>query len=304
MRERSGFLFTIGAYLFWGGFPAFFVLLSSVDAFEIIPWRTLWSLVFSLLVVLAMRNWRQLWQTLSTPRTFWFLALAGVLLYVNWQTFVWATVNGDIIETSLGYFINPFVTILLGVVFRGERIRRLQWTALGVALIAVLVLSVSYGHPPWLALLLAFSFGFYGFVKKQTAQDIDAAVGMTVETIALVPVAIIQLFLIWHFSGALTALSAGFDINLLLALSGPVTVIPLLMFAAGTKRLPLVYVGFIQFMTPVLSFLYGYFVMHEAMSLARWAGFIIVWIALVILLVDIARRMRLRGASVQRSVSH
>lgn len=304
MRERSGFLFTIGAYLVWGAFPAFFVLLNSVNAFEVTSWRAISSLIFSLVVVLAMRNWRQLWHALSTPRTFWFLALAGVLLYANWQAFVWAVGHGDIIETSLGYFINPFVTILLGVVFRGERIRTLQWTALGVAFLAVLVLSVSYGQPPWIALLLAFTFGFYGFVKKQAVEDVDAAVGMTVETTVMLPAAIIQLFVIWHFSGTLAAFTASGDINLFLALSGPVTMIPLMMFAAGAKRLPLVYVGFIQFLSPILGFLFGYFVMHEAMPPARWAGFIIVWIALVILLVDIARRMRLRGTLAQRPVSH
>lgn len=299
MRERSGFLFTIGAYLFWGGFPAFFVLLSAVDPFEVIPWRTFSSLAFSLLIVAVMRTWGQLGRALRNPRSFWFLALAGVLLYANWQAFVWATVNGNIIETSLGYFINPFITILLGVIFRGEKVSRLQWVALAVASLAVLVLSFSYGQLPWLALFLAITFALYGFIKKQVAEDIDVAVGMTVETLPMVPFAVIQMVLIGQFIGAFTALQGDAHLVVLLVLSGPVTIIPLLMFAAGTKRLPLIYVGFIQFLTPVFSFIFGYYVMHEPMPAERWAGFIIVWVALAILIVDIVRRMRARASASQ-----
>lgn len=293
MRERSGFFYTFGAYLFWGAvFPVFFAALSSVNAFEIVPVRTFSSLVFAALIVLVSRSWPQVVSVFRSPQLLGALALAGGLLYVNWQTYVYATTHGHIIEASLGYFINPFVTILLGVFIRHERLTRLQWVSLGIASVAVIVLTINYGQLPWLALLLSLSFGFYGFVKKQRASSVDASVGMTVETIVMLPVAVIQLLVLMFTTGQLSAFSQGLDMNLLLLASGPVTIFPLILFAAGTKRLPLIYVGFIQFLTPILTFLYGYLFMHEAMPVARWVGFIIIWIALVVLAVDLVRRMR------------
>lgn len=293
MRERSGFFYTIGAYLFWGVvFPVFFASLSAVNPFEIVPIRMFSSLLFALLIVLASRSLPKLRAALSSKRDFGFLALAGVLLYINWQSYVLAIVTDHIIEASLAYFINPFVTVLLAVIIRRERLTRMQLIALAVAFLAVIVLTVSYGQPPWLALTIAFSFGFYGFVKKQSADDIDAAVGMTVETIALIPLAVVQMLIVFLVAGEMAAFNQGLNLQLLLLLSGPVTIVPLILFAAGTKRLPLVYVGFVQFLTPILTFLYGYFIMQEPMPAVRWVGFIIIWVALVILVGDLVRRMR------------
>lgn len=292
MRERSGFFFTVGAYLLWGGFPVFFVLLSAVNPFETVAWRTIWSLVFAALIVLVARNWTQVWSVVRAPKTFWFLALAGALLYINWLVFVYATVTNHILETSLGYFINPFVTIALGLIFRREHLTRLQWIALIIAAGAVVQLSIGYGQPPWFALILAASFGFYGFVKKQHAGRVDAAVGMTVETVAVLPIAIVQLILVAVFTGSIAGFGGSPSTTMLLMLSGPVTIIPLLLFAAGTKRLPLIYVGFIQFLTPVLSFLFGYLIMNEPMTTSRWVGFIIIWVAITVLIVDFVLRLR------------
>jgi chloramphenicol-sensitive protein RarD len=293
VRERSGFFYTVGAYLFWGiVFPVFFASLSSVNPFEIVPIRMFSSLLFAALIVLASRSLPKLRAALRSKRDFGLLALAGVLLYANWQSYVFAIVTDHVIEASLAYFINPFVTILLAVAIRRERVTRTQWVALGVAFLAVIVLTASYGQPPWLALVIAFSFGLYGFVKKQAADDIDAAVGMTVETVALIPVAIIQLVILYVVSGEIVAFTQGLNVQFLLLLSGPVTIVPLILFAAGTKRLPLVYVGFVQFLTPVLTFLYGYFIMREPMPAIRWVGFIIIWVALVILIADLVKRMR------------
>lgn len=263
-----------------------------VNPFEIVPIRMFSSLLFALLIVLASRSLPKLRAALSSKRDFGFLALAGALLYINWQSYVFAIVTDHIIEASLAYFINPFVTVLLAVIIRRERLTRMQLIALAVAFLAVIVLTVSYGQPPWLALTIAFSFGFYGFVKKQSADDIDAAVGMTVETIALIPLAVVQMLIVFLVAGEMAAFNQGLDLQLLLLLSGPVTIVPLILFAAGTKRLPLVYVGFVQFLTPILTFLYGYFIMHEPMPAARWVGFIIIWVALVILVGDLVRRMR------------
>lgn len=292
MRERSGFLFTIAAYFLWGGFPIFFVLLSHVNPFETVAWRTIWSLIFAALLVLVARQWKSLRAVLRQPKTVAALALSGVLLYLNWVGYVYATATEHIIETSLGYFINPFVTIALGFIFRGERLTRFQWIAIVIAALAVIQLTVSYGQLPWIALLLAFSFGFYGFVKKQAAEDVDVAVGMMVETLAVLPIAILQLILVVALTGEFIGPNPNVGTATLLALSGPVTVIPLLLFAAGTKRIPLIYVGFIQFLTPVLSFLFGYIVMHEPMPLSRWIGFIGIWIAIAILIIDFTVRLR------------
>ena len=286
----------------WGGFPAFFVLLNSVDTLEIVPIRTLWALVFAFIIVAFAKSWAQVRTVFRTPRLFWFSALAGGLLYLNWMAFVFAVQTDHIIETSLGYFINPFVTIALGVWFRGERLSRLQWVAVSIAALAVIVLSVGYGQLPWIALTLAFSFGLYGFIKKQHAEGIDAPVGMFFETVAVVPIVIVQLVLVQYFSGTLAVFTDGLWINVLLALSGLITLSGLLLFAAGTKRLPLISVGFIQFLSPVLTFLFGYFVMGEDMSLARWIGFIAVWAGIAILLFDIVQRMRNRSAR-QRSIT-
>lgn len=296
MRDRLGLFYTVSAYLVWGGFPAFFVLLNSVDTLEIVPIRTLWALVFALIIVVFAKSWAQVRTVFRTPRLFWFSALAGGLLYLNWTAFVFAVQTDHIIETSLGYFINPFVTIALGVLFRGERLSRLQWVAVSIAAVAVIVLSVGYGQLPWIALTLAFSFGLYGFIKKQHAEGIDAPVGMFFETVAVVPIVIVQLVLVQYFSGTLAVFTDGLWINVLLALSGLITLSGLLLFAAGTKRLPLIYVGFIQFLSPVLTFLFGYFVMGEDMSLARWIGFVAVWAGIAILLFDIVQRMRSRSA--------
>lgn len=292
VRERSGFLFTISAYLLWGGFPIFFVLLSHVNPFETVAWRTIWSLIFAAFLVLIARQWGSLRRLFRYPKTVAALALSGVLLYLNWVGYVYATATAQIIETSLGYFINPFVTIALGLIFRRERLTRFQWVALAIAALAVIQLTISYGRLPWIALLLAFSFGFYGFVKKQAAEDVDVAVGMTVETLAVLPIAIIQLAIVATLTGEFIGPEPSVGIATLLALSGPVTIIPLLLFAAGTKRIPLIYVGFIQFLTPVLSFLFAYLVMHEPMPISRWIGFIGIWVAIAVLIVDFSVRLR------------
>lgn len=278
----------------WGAFPAFFVLLNSVNPLEVVPMRTLWALLFAAAIVAVTRKWQQVIAVIRSPRVFGYSVLAGALLYVNWLTFVFAVQTDHIIETALGYFINPFVTIVLGVVFRAERLSRLQWIAVSIAGIAVLVLTLSYGQLPWIALTLALSFGFYGFVKKQHAEAVDAPVGMFLETFGLLPIVVAQLIVLRFIVGPLAFETRGLWINVLLALSGLITLVLLLFFAAGTKRLPLTYVGFLQFAAPILSFLFGYLVMGEEMSITRWVGFVAVWLAITVLLFDIVRRMRNR----------
>lgn len=302
MDLRLGYVYGIGAYLCWGAFPLFFSLLNDVDPYEIVPWRVVTTLGFCVVVVTAMRGWGPVAGILRSPRMLGWLALSSVLLYANWQIFVVGIVTGHIIETALGYFINPLVTILIGVLVRKERLSRLQWVAVGIAAAGVLVSAIAYGRFPFIALGLAFSFGLYGAVRKQVSEDVGALTGLTVETLIGAVVAVAQLGLILAVSGHLRAFEHGPAVTTPLLLSGIVTAIPLLLFAAGNRRLPLSQMGFIQFLTPILAFFTGYFVFHEEMPVARWIGFIAVWIALGVLLADMVRGMRLAARTRVQSV--
>lgn len=292
MSNRLGYVYGIAAYLCWGTFPLFFMLLAALDPLEAVPWRVITALGFCVIAVAVMRAWKPIIAIFRSPRMLGWFALSSVLLYANWQIFVAGVVTGHIIETSLGYFINPIVTILIGVVIRKERLSAMQWTAVTIASIGVLVSAIAYGQFPFIALGLAFSFGLYGAVRKQVSENIDALTGLTIETLYGTVIAVAQLGVILAVFGQLSAFDYGPAVTVPLLLSGTVTAIPLLLFAAGNRRLPLSHMGFIQFATPVLSFLTGYFIFHEPMSPARWIGFLAVWVALIVLIVDIVRRLR------------
>jgi chloramphenicol-sensitive protein RarD len=213
------------------------------------------------------------------------MGLAGAFIFINWQTYVIAATTGHVVEADLGYFINPIVTVLLGVFVLRERLRRLQWVAIGISFLAVVVLAVGYGSLPWISLILAFSFGFYGLIKKRVGPNVDAVTGLTLETAWLAPVAIIQLLVVSGMSGLTFGTVSGWHTAGLLA-AGVITAVPLLLFAAAARRLPLTVLGLIQFVGPVIQFLLGVFILNEAMPLERWAGFALVWVALIILMVD------------------
>lgn len=293
--RRLGIFYGLAAYLCWGTFPLFFMLVAAVDPFEVVPWRVITALLFCVIVVTFMRSWGSVAKILRTPKMLGWFVLSSVLLYANWQIFVYGIVTGHILETALGYFINPLVTILIGVVFRKEKLSRAQWFAVGVAAVGVLISAIAYGQFPIIALGLAFSFGLYGAVRKHASQDVDAMTGLTVETIIGSVIAVAQLGLVLVVVGQLSAFEFGPSVTIPLLLSGVVTAIPLLLFAAGTRRLPLTYMGFIQFITPILGFLTGYFIFNEPMSIARWIGFVSVWVALIILIWDILARIRRRS---------
>ena len=290
--HRLGFFYGIAAYLCWGAFPLFFMLLADVDPFEVVPWRVITALGFCLIAVTVIREWAPVLQILRSPRMLGWFALSSVLLYANWQIFVFGIVTGHIIETALGYFINPLVTILIGVLVRKERLSRAQWAAVAIAAVGVLISAIAYGQFPFIALGLALSFGLYGAVRKQVSEDVTALTGLTVETVVGTVIATAQLGLIFGLSGRLGAFEHGTEVTIPLLLSGVVTAIPLLLFAAGNRRLPLTYMGFLQFITPVLGFLTGYYIFHEPMPVARWIGFVSVWVALVVLVGDMLVRMR------------
>lgn len=292
MHLRLGYAYGIGAYLLWGAFPLFFSLLAAVDPFEVVPWRVITTLAFCAIVVTAMRAWGKSWRILRSPKSLGWFALSSVLLYANWQIFLIGVLTDRIIETALGYFINPLVTVLLGVFVRKERLSRLQWVAVGVAAVGVFISALAYGRFPVIALGVALTFAMYGAVRKHTGDNVDSLTGLTVETLIGTVVAVAQLFVIAGVAGRLSAFDFGPAVTIPLLLSGLVTAIPLLLFGAGMRRLPLSQMGFIQFLTPILAFFTGYFIFHEEMPFARWVGFIAVWIALVILVVDMARALR------------
>jgi chloramphenicol-sensitive protein RarD len=289
------------AYLLWGVFPLYFLLLAPATAWEVVGWRILFSLVFCVLLLTFTRAWGALLRIIRRPRLLALTALAGVLIYVNWQTYLVGTLSGHVIETSLGYFINPIVTVLLGVLVLHERMRPAQWIAIGIAVAAVVVIIVGYGAVPWIALILAGSFGVYGLVKKQIGPSVDAASGLTLESAWLTPVAIAQLAVVGATTG-LTFAVDGAGHAVLLMLAGVVTAVPLLLFAAGARRTPLSLMGLLQFAAPILQFVIGAAVLGEPMPLERWIGFGLVWLALIVLTADSLIAAR-RGRSAASDLS-
>ncbi|MBA8816728.1 chloramphenicol-sensitive protein RarD [Microbacterium halimionae] len=289
------------AYLLWGFLPLYFLLLKPTGAWEVVAWRILLSLVFCAFLIAVTRSWPRFRAIIAQKRLLMWTAVAGALIYVNWQVFLLATLTGHVIETSLGYFINPIVTVLLGVLVLRERLRATQWVAISLAAVAVIVIMVGYGTFPWIALLLAFSFGFYSLVKKRIGPAVDAVSGLTLESFWLAPIAIVQLIVVGATTG-ITLASAGLGHGILLALAGVATAVPLLLFASGARRVTLTTLGIMQFIAPILQFMIGAWLLGEPMPLERWIGFGIVWVALIVLTIDSVRAAR-RGRRVVSDVT-
>lgn len=284
--KSAGTLYTIGAYLLWGVFPLYFILLDPTGPFEVVAWRLLLTLVFCALVLAVTRGWEKLWAIWRQPKLLALTLLAGALIYINWQVFVIATMNGHVVETSLGYFINPIFTVLLGVLVLHERVGVAQWVAIGIATVAVGVIIVAYGSFPWIALSLTASFGLYGLVKKKIGPQVDAVSGLTLESFWMIPVAVVILIVVAQ-NGGITMGRISTVHTVLLSCAGIATAIPLLLFAAGTRRVDLSLVGMIQFITPIMQFLLGWAVLGEPMPAERWIGFILVWVAMAVFVGDL-----------------
>lgn len=281
MREsRRGLGYALAAYAMWGLFPLYWPLLEPTPAVQILAHRMVWSLVFVAAVLLIRRKWEFVAQLRRDRRRLGLLVLAAVLVSVNWGVYIWAVNAGHVIETSLGYFINPLVSIALGVLVLRERLRSIQWLAVAVAAAAVVVITIDYGRLPWIALSLAFSFGGYGLVKKIVA--VPALESLAVETASMAPFA--AAFLVGveiHGSGAFGHVALG--TNVLLIAAGAVTAVPLLCFAAAARRVPLTVLGLLQYITPLLQFMVGVFIRHEPLPTSELIGFCLVWVALLIL---------------------
>ncbi len=286
-----GTLYTACAYLLWGVLPRYIVLTKPASALEVVALRVVFTLAVCAVLLTLTRTWVQVRLVLRARRTLGVLAIAGLLVYANWMLYTFAALSGHVVEASLGYFINPIVTVLLGVVFLREKVEPLQWVALALAGVAVVVLTVSYGRVPVIALGLAASFGLYALAKNRAGVTVGAVAGLASETLLLLPVALVQLWVV----SATIGLSIGRDAvagqwhTLTLVGLGVVTATPLLFFAAGARRVPLVTVGLLQFLGPVLQFCVGVFVFGEHMAALSWVGFALVWCALVLIVVGLLR---------------
>ncbi|MBG0820351.1 EamA family transporter RarD [Planomonospora sp. ID91781] len=293
-ESRRGVLYGIAAYSMWGLFPLYWPLLKPSSALEILAHRMAWSLVAVVAILAVRRHWSWIREIARTPRKIGLLALAALIITVNWGVYIYAVNTGHVVESALGYFINPLVSVLFGVFLLKERLRPLQWAAVGLGAAAVVVLTLDYGRLPWIAMVLAASFGTYGLVKK-TAQ-VGAAESMAVETLVLLLPALGYLGYLTQ-QGTGTFGSAGAGHALLLAGAGVITAVPLICFSAAAIRVPLTTIGLLQYIAPVLQFLCGVFVAHEVMPPSRWAGFAIVWLALSVFTYDSLRTARAAQAA-------
>ena len=286
---RSGALYGASAYLLWGLFPLYWPLLAPAGALEVLAHRVLWSLVVVAVLLAVTRRGAAVRAVLADRRRLLKVSAAAVVIAVNWGTYIWGVTHGHVVETSLGYFVNPIVTVLLGVLVLGERLRPAQWTALGAAFVAVVVLTVENGRPPWIALVLAFSFGTYGLLKK--TAGVGAVEGLAIETAVLLPVAAAYVAVI-GVTGAGTLSSEGGGHAALLALSGLVTAVPLLAFGAAASRVSMTTLGLLQYLAPTIQFALGVTLFDEPLPVVRLLGFVLVWAGLALFTADLVRHHR------------
>lgn len=292
--NRVGVVAGVTAYSLWGLFPLVFRQLESVPSFEIVLHRVVWSLAVVAAVLFVQRDWGAMRRVRDRPGAFWRLAVAGALVAGNWLVYIWAVNHDHVIEAALGYYVNPLITVALGVVVLGESLRRAQLVALGFGAAAVVVLTVAYGRVPWIALVLALTFAAYGFLKK--AVPVGAVASLAVETAVLFPVALAGLVVLQVQGTAAFGNGSG-GRDLLIAALGVITAGPLLLFATAATRIPLSLLGLLQYLTPTLQLLCGLIVFSEPMPPERLAGFVLVWIALIVLGTDAVRALRQRAAN-------
>ncbi|MFF1919166.1 EamA family transporter RarD [Streptomyces sp. NPDC058221] len=288
-EKRAGLLSGFGAYGLWGVIPLFWPLLKPSGAVEILAHRMAWSLGVVGIALLALRRWSWIGELLRQPRKLALIAVAAVVISINWGLYIWSVNHGHVVEASLGYFINPLVTIAMGVLLLGERLRPVQWVAVGTGVASVLVLAIGYGQPPWISLVLAFSFATYGLMKKKV--NMGGLESLAAET-AVVFVPALG-YLLWLAArGESTFTYGGAGHAALLAATGVVTAGPLILFGAAAIRVPLSTLGLLQYLAPVFQFILGIVYFHEAMPPERWAGFALVWLALTLLTWDALRTSR------------
>ena len=283
-------LYGLLAYFIWGSFPLIINATEFANPFEVVVWRVVFGFLFAAVLVSIVGGWREISQLIRSVKAMKWVAVASLFIFINWSVYVVAVATENVIETSLGYFINPLVTVLFAVIFLKEKLRAMQWTALGIGLLAVLVLSFDYGRLPFIALILAFSFAIYSLAKNKVGKKIPALQSFTIESGLVLPFALIQLWIVAQYS-PIMILSGPIETSLLVAF-GILTAIPLILFGAAASRIPLSTIGFIQYLTPTLQFSVGFFILGETMPAVRWIGFGLVWISLAVLTIDALRRKR------------
>ncbi len=284
------------AYGLWGLFPLYFHLLDDVSPVEVVANRVIWSLAFLAILISVTRTWTKVLTAARSRRKTGLLAVAALFLAVNWGVYVWAVISDQVVEASLGYFINPLVSVALGVILLRERLRSLQWTAVAIAILAVAILTFSYGRPPWISIILAVSFGIYGLIKKQVG--LGSVESLTIETATLTPAAVV-IIVVMAVQGQAGLTSGDPGLAILLVLLGVVTAVPLLAFGGAANRIPLSTLGLMQYLTPVFQFVIGVAVFGEAMTTGRWVGFVLVWISLLVMSIDGLRHARSRTSSLE-----
>ncbi|MEY4740884.1 MAG: EamA family transporter RarD [Actinomycetota bacterium] len=294
MKTRSshstGLLLGVSAYLIWGSFPLIISATSFANPFEVVVWRVVFGFLFAALVLTVIRGWGKIIELLKSPKQLRWLAVASIFIFINWETYVVAVATGNTIESSLGYFINPLITIVFAVVFLGERLRTPQWIALAIGFVAVAVLTVDYGRPPWIAFVLAISFAIYSLAKNKVGGKIQATQSFALESLLVMPIALGQLAFLASMEH-ITLLDSPGNAFVLIGF-GIMTAVPLILFGAAASRIPLSTIGFIQYMTPVLQFLTAFFILREPMPAVRWIGFGLVWLSLIVLTLDAIRNKR------------
>ena len=287
-KDRVGLLFGVSAYTLWGLFPLYWPLLKPANPLEIVSHRAVWTVVFCVIILAITKSLKTTLATFKRKHVALKLFSTSILISINWLVYIWATNNGHVVEASLGYYINPVIIIAMGVIFLQEKMHKLQWISIAIASTGVLILTIDYGRLPWIAIALALSWGSYGFIKK--TLGLGALEGLAIETmISSIPYLGYLIFLGANGKGQF---GHGILITILIISAGAVTAIPLLLFNGATTRLPFTIIGLLQYITPTLQFALGVWVLHENMPIARWAGFVIIWIALVVLATDLFRSNR------------
>ena len=289
-QSSVGLAFGVGAYLIWGSFPLIINAAKFANPFEVVVWRVVFGFLFAALLVTVMGKWKGILGLIRSPKSLRWVAVASLFIFVNWTVYVVAVATENVIETSLGYFINPLVTVLFAVAILKERLRTMQWVALSIGFVAVLVLTFDFGRPPWIAFALALSFGIYSLAKNKVGGKVGALQSFTIESGMVLPFSLVLLFLVAQDS-AIALGSGPWETSVLVGF-GIMTAIPLILFGAAASRIPLATIGFIQYLTPILQFSAGYFILGEPMPPVRWIGFGLVWLSLVVLTSDALRRKR------------
>ena len=294
MNKRSagstGLILGVSAYLIWGSFPLIISATKFATPLEVVVWRVVFGFLFAALLVTITRTWPEIWVLVKNPKRLIWLAVAALFVFINWEVYVVAVATQNTIEASLGYFINPLITILLAVLVLKEKLRSMQWAALALGLVAVLVLTFDYGRPPWIAFALAISFAIYGLAKNRVGGKIRALQSFTIESAIVLPIALVQLAFVASVTEVMI-FSGAAELSVMVGF-GILTAIPLILFGAAASRIPLSTIGFIQYLTPILQFLSAYFLLGEQMTQVRWVGFGLVWLSLLILTTDALRRKK------------